>query len=168
MALSGGAAGCLPQAAGSVTITSIGPIQNMHVEVTGLPPKTGFDFFVIQVPKAPFGMAWYQGDIRTDQNGVGVGDFTGVFSDETFAVAQGAAPAPAIFKHGPFPDATTNPVTQPLQMYHLGLWFDSPTAAANAGCASTVTPFNGTHNAGIQVLNTANFPDTAGPLLHLN
>ena len=49
-------------------------------------------------------------------------------------------------------------------MYHLGLWFDSPMAAQNATCPATVTPFNGEHNAGIQVLNTSNFADDHGPL----
>jgi hypothetical protein len=47
-------------------------------------------------------------------------------------------------------------------MYHLGLWFDSPNDAQQAGCPATV--FNGGHNAGIQVLNTSNFTDDAGPL----
>jgi hypothetical protein len=27
-----------------------------------------------------------------------------------------------------------------------------------------VTPFNSTHNAGVQILNTSNFPALAGPL----
>jgi hypothetical protein len=49
-------------------------------------------------------------------------------------------------------------------MYHLGLWFNDPNDASKAGCPATVTPFNGTHNAGIQVLNTSNFPDDHGPL----
>jgi hypothetical protein len=31
----------------------------------------------------------------------------------------------------------------------------------------THTPFNGEHNAGIQVLNTASFPDANGPLFSL-
>jgi hypothetical protein len=30
-----------------------------------------------------------------------------------------------------------------------------------------VTPFDGDHQAGIQVLNTSNFPDGHGPLLKL-
>jgi hypothetical protein len=30
-----------------------------------------------------------------------------------------------------------------------------------------VTPFNGDHTAGVQVLNTSNFPDLAGPLRQL-
>ena len=37
----------------------------------------------------------------------------------------------------------------------------------NAGCAGTVTPFNGEHDAGIQVLNTSEFPDLQGPLLNV-
>jgi hypothetical protein len=54
-----------------------------------------------------------------------------------------------------------------VQMYHLGLWFDTAADAAKAGCPATRTPFNGEHNAGIQVLNTATFPDLQGPLSFL-
>jgi hypothetical protein len=57
--------------------------------------------------------------------------------------------------------------TGPVQLYHLGLWFNSPADAAKAGCANTETPFNGEHNAGIQVLNTGTFPDLHGPLINL-
>jgi hypothetical protein len=166
MVVSGGAASCLAHANARVTIVSIGPVETMTVLVSGLPPKTDFDFFVIQVPKAPFGMSWYQGDIATDGSGHGHGTFFGRFSIETFVVAPGVAPAPSVF-NGPFPDAILNPPTNPLQMYHLGLWFNSPTDAQKAGCPGTVTPFNGEHNAGIQVLNTSNFPDNAGPLRNL-
>jgi len=145
---------------GRVTISTVGALQNMHVEVFGLPKNTGFDLFVIQVPKAPFGMSWYQGDVDTDNFGRGVADFVGVFSIETFVVAPGVAPAPVVFPS----DANSNPQTKPIQMYHLGLWFNSPADAVKAGCANTVTPFNGEHNAGVQVLNTATFPDLFGPL----
>jgi hypothetical protein len=31
-------------------------------------------------------------------------------------------------------------------------------------CSDTVTPFNGEHNAGVQVLNTSNFEPEDGPL----
>ena len=64
-------------------------------------------------------------------------------------------------------DAAANPMTAPVQTYHLGLWFNSPLDAQKAGCAGTMTPFNGEHNAGIQVLNTSNFPDTQGPLFNV-
>src|SRR5947208_5148933 len=55
----------------------------------------------------------------------------------------------------------------PVHTYHLGLWFNSPNDAAAAGCPNTVTPFNGDHTAGIQVLNTSNFADDQGPLRQL-
>jgi hypothetical protein len=49
----------------------------------------------------------------------------------------------------------------------LGLWFNSPHDAQQNGCPGGVTPFNGEHNAGIQVLNTSNFDDDKGPLRSL-
>jgi hypothetical protein len=138
----------------------------MSIVATGLPPNTDFDFFVIQVPKAPFGLSWYQGDVRSDADGDAVQHFRGRFSIETFIVAPGSAPAPVVFT-GPFQDASVNPSFNPIQTYHLGLWFNSPTDAQHVGCPNAMTPFNGEHNAGIQVLNTSNFPDNAGPLRNL-
>ena len=167
MVVSAGSKTCLPKATGTVRITPAGPVEIMDVIVQGLPPKTDFDFFVIQVPKAPFGVAWYQGDIETDKNGRAHRQFVGRFSIETFAFAQGPAPAPVVFD-GPFPDASLNPSFNPIQMYHLGLWFGSPQAAQAAGCPATETAFNGEHNAGLQVLNTSNFADDHGPLRDVN
>ncbi len=167
MVVSAGAKTCLPKVSGTVQITPAGQVEIMDVAVQGLPPNTDFDLFVIQVPKAPFGVAWYQGDIHTDKNGRGHHQFVGRFSVETFAVAVGSAPAPVVF-NGPFPDASLNPAFNPIQMYHLGLWFDSPKAAQDVGCPATITPFNGEHNAGIQALNTSNFPDDHGPLRNVN
>jgi hypothetical protein len=151
---------CLPNAQGRVTVSPQGGVENMHVEVWGLPPNKNFDLFVIQVPGFPFGLSWYQGDIETDSKGLGVGDFAGRFSIEMFNVAVGSAPAPRIHAG----DANSNQPTPPIHMFHLGLWFDSPAAAAAAGCPNAVTPFNGEHNAGVQVLNTGTFPDKNGPL----
>jgi hypothetical protein len=167
LVVSGGAATCLPNAAGVATISPMGAVETLTLQVTGLPPKTGFDFFIIQVPTAPFGLTWYQGDLETNALGNGVGTFVGRFSIETFIVAPGVAPAPTPFPKGPFPDANSNPATNPVQLYHLGLWFDSTKAAGKAGCPTTATPFNGKHKAGIQVLNTNNFPQLAGPLINV-
>jgi len=160
MVVSAGAKSCVPDASATVTIRPSGPVEIMDVSLRGLPPDTGFDFFVIQVPKPNFGVAWYQGDIQTDKHGRGRAQFVGRFSVETFAFAQGSAPAPSVFPQ----DATINPPFNPIQMYHLGLWFDSPQSAANAKCPATQTFFNGEHNAGLQVLNTSNFADDHGPL----
>ena len=158
----------LPNAHAHVKIESVGSVEIMDVIVSGLSPNTDFDFFVIQVPHAPFGLSWYQGDIETDSHGVGHEVFIGRFSIETFIVAPGTAPAPLVFNSQPFPDASTNPATGPVQTYHLGLWFNSPADAVRAGALGTVTPFNGEHHAGVQVLNTSNFPDNFGPLRHVN
>jgi hypothetical protein len=165
------AAGCLSGASGHVTVDSQGPVEVMKVEVQGLPPNAEFDLFVIQVPNAPFGLAWYQGDIETNAHGRGHQRFIGRFSIETFIVAQppGGQPAPIVHdKDDPFPDADQNPATEPIHTFHLGLWFGSPEVAKAAGCTNlTVTRFNGDHNAGIQALSTRNFENLDGPLGHV-
>jgi hypothetical protein len=162
----------VPNARGRVKIESVGPVEIMDVKVEGLPPNTDFDFFVIQIPHAPFGLAWYQGDIETNSHGVGHERFIGRFNIETFIVSQppGNVPSPVVFNNA-FPDASNSgPPVEPIHTYHLGLWFNSPQDAANAGGPATVTRFNGEHNAGVQVLNTQipdKFPDDFGPLRHV-
>ena len=158
--------GCLPDAGGKVSIESEGPVEDMTVRVFGLPPNTDFDFFVIQIPHAPFGLAWYQADIETNEQGRGSGRFIGRFNIETFIVSQGSVDSPIVFNNA-FPDVCPGPTTGPIHTYHLGLWFNDPNDAANAGCPNTVTPFNGEHDAGIQALNTSDFPDLQGPLIQL-
>jgi hypothetical protein len=151
---------CVPNAKGRVTVALRDGFESLHIEVSNLPPRTTFTLFNIQVPKAPFGMAWYAGDITTDANGRATGDFAGRFSIETFMVAQAAAPAPKLHAA----DGGSNPASAPIHMFHLGLWFDSFQDAAAAGCPDNVTPFNDDHTAGVQVLNTSNFGNLAGPL----
>ena len=156
-------ANCLPNAVAHVSITSQGPVETMKISASGLPTNTDFDLFVIQQPNAPFGISWYQGDLNSDSYGHAHGTFVGRFSIETFAVAPGTAPAPVVFNNA-FPDAGSNPPFNPVQMYHLGLWFNSPAGAVAAGCSATTTPFNGTHDAGVQALSTQNSTGPLGPL----
>jgi hypothetical protein len=122
---------------------------------------------VIQIPNTPFGLSWYQGDMDSNDAGVARGVFVGRFNIETFIVAPNTAPAPVVHDQQPFPDANTNPPTLPVHTFHLGLWFNSPEDAADAGCPDAVTPFNGDHTAGIQILSTRNFADDMGPLRQL-
>jgi hypothetical protein len=143
---------CLPHASGHVTITTGALNDVMTVTISGMPKSTGFDLFVIQQPGAPFGVSWYQSDIHANTSGTGSATVRGVFDSETFSVSPGGTTTFA-----------------PTHQYHLGLWFDSPKVPFNLGCepgATTpvVTPFNGNQHAGIQVLNTAQFPVDAGPL----
>jgi hypothetical protein len=147
---------CLPNASGKATITPGKLNDTMKVTVSGMPANTGFDLFVIQQPTAPFGVSWYQTDIHANAYGTGSATVQGVFDVETFSVSPGG---------------TTT--FSPTHQYHLGLWFNSPSVPFNLGCepgatSPTVTPFNGEQNAGIQVLNTANFPVNAGPLSHVS
>jgi hypothetical protein len=115
LTVSKGASKCLPHASGTVIDHSFGDTENLEVLVQNLPPNTVFDFFIIQVPNAPFGAAWYMGDITTGEGGTGVGNFVGRFSSETFIISQGATPAPNEFPSPPavVPEATGGVKTSP-------------------------------------------------------
>jgi hypothetical protein len=154
---------CLENAKGKVTITSAGGNQTMHVALSGMPKKTGFTLFIIQQPDSPFGLAWYQGDIDTDKDGKGSVSDRGILSDETHVFAQGSVAAPKVDAK----DQTTNPTFGPVHTAHVGVWFADPAEANAAGCTSTVTPFDGDHEAGIQALSSKNFGPLAGPLLQV-
>ena len=157
------AAGCLPDAKAKVVLRHQGEVEVMKVEAQGLPPNTEFDTFIIQVPNLPFGVSWYQGDLETNDRGKASVEYVGRFQQETFAIAPNTAPAPSVHS-SPIPDATSNPTFGPIHTFHVGVWFNSPEDAVKAGCPGATTPFNGEHNAGVQVLNTAQFADNAGPL----
>ena len=147
---------CLPHASGHVTITTGDLNDTMKITVSGMPANKGFDLFVIQQPGAPFGISWYQTDTQANSSGTGSATVRGVFDSQTFSVSPGG---------------TTT--FSPTHQYHLGLWFNDPNVPFSLGCESgatspIITPFNGEQHAGIQVLNTSNFPTAAGPLSHVH
>jgi hypothetical protein len=149
-------AACLPNASGKVTITPGAENDTMKVSISGMPANAGFDLFVIQQPLAPFGVSWYQTDVNANQYGDGSATVRGVFDVETFSVSPGG---------------TTT--FSPTHQYHLGLWFNNPQTPFKLGCepgatTATVTPFNGEQHAGVQALNTSEFPADAGPLSHVS
>jgi hypothetical protein len=151
-----GISSCLPHAGGRVTITTGSLNDTMKVSLHGLPKNSGFDLFVIQQPNKPFGISWYQSDVNVGRNGTGSATVRGIFDAETFSVSPGGT-------------TTFGPTHQ----FHLGLWFNNPRTPFRLGCEPTatspvVTPFNGEQHAGIQVLNTANFPVSKGPLAHVH
>jgi hypothetical protein len=146
----------LAQGVRHVIITTGSLNDTMKVTVTGMPAKAGFDLFVIQQPTAPFGISWYQTDVQANAYGNGSATVKGVFDIETFSVSPGG---------------TTT--FSPTHQYHLGLWFNNPSVPFKLGCepgatSPVITPFNGEQHAGIQVLNTSNFPTAAGPLSHVH
>jgi hypothetical protein len=147
---------CLPHIGGFATITPGSENDLMRVTIFGVPRDSDFDLFVIQQPLKPFGVSWYQTDVNANSHGVGQASVRGVFDVETFSVSPGGT--------------TTFP---PTHQYHLGLWFNDPTLPFKLGCepgasAPIVTPFNGEQHAGIQALNTSEFPVNEGPLAHVH
>ena len=147
-----GIASCLPHAHGVVTIIPGSQNDLMDVTITGMPSHSEFDLFVIQQPDKPFGVSWYQTDVNANGNGIGHASVRGIFDRETFSVSPGGTTTFA-----------------PTRQLHLGLWFNDPSLPFKLGCepgqaSPVVTPFNGEQHAGIQVLNTAQFPVGAGPL----
>jgi hypothetical protein len=153
---SAGIRACLPHAGGRVTITTGSLNDKMTISVHGMPRRTGFDLFVIQLPTKPFGVSWYQTDVNVGRRGTGIATVRGIFDSETFSVSPGGT-------------TTFGPTHQ----YHLGLWFNNPRVPFRLGCepgaaVPVVTPFNGRQHAGIQVLNTAQFPANRGPLSHVH
>ena len=158
--------GCLPDAQGHVRVQQREENERMTVSVSGLPANTGFDLFVIQLPDAPFGVAWYQSDLETDAHGQGEVTVQGRFNHETFSLSQngpanGSDPTQGVT--GPAVK-DTKVVFRPTSQFHIGLWFNSAEDAAHAGCPGNVTPFNGEQHAGTQILSTRNFPADHGPL----
>src|SRR3712207_5964302 len=162
------AAKCVEGATAQVKVTELGVVEILDLRVSKLAPNTGYSFFVLQVPDSSFGVSWYNGELETDQYGVGEQRFIGRFNDETFAIAPGSVAAPVVHTEAPFPDDDKNPKFGPIHTFHLGVWFSDPAEAAAAGCTDTVTPFDGDHIAGIQVLSTRNFPADEGPLLDIS
>lgn len=149
---------CVPHAAGHVKITTGKLNDTMTVWVSGFPKNIGFDLFVIQLPNKPFGLSWYQSDLNVGAKGSGSATVKGIFDRETFTVSPGGTTT--------VPPGATIP---PQHQFHLGLWFNNPKIPFKLGCevgatAPIVTPFNGEQHAGIQALNTANFPVNKGPL----
>ncbi len=147
-----GIAKCLPKARGQAWITPGSLNDIMRVQLWGMPANSDFDLFVIQLPNKPFGVAWYQSDINVGANGSGVATVQGIFNKETFSVSTGGTTKFA-----------------PTHQFHLGVWFNNPNVPFKLGCEPgktkpVVTPFDGEQHAGIQVVNTAEFPNNAGPL----
>jgi len=119
-------------------------------------PDLDFDLFTVQnsnqqadgSPVAAFtnfGLAWYQSDVHTNEDGRGTVEIKTILLDQIF----GFDPAVGL---------------APTNTFHVGFWFNNPDDAA--GCGFTgFTPFNGEHHAGPLAFITRPDADTGlGPL----
>jgi hypothetical protein len=166
LVVSAGAKSCLPYASGRATITKARDNETLKVALQGMPKKTVFALLILQLPNKPFGVGWYQSDITTNAKGIGSATVKGIFTAETFGLSLGGPANGSNAAENLAGKAVndTNATFHPTLMSHLGVWFDDFHDAQKAGCPATQTPFTGGQHAGIQVLNTGNFPDDAGPL----
>jgi hypothetical protein len=145
---------CLPHATGSVKIVPNESGDQMTVSIKGV-PAGHYALFDLQTPTAPFGVSTFLTYISAGKKG-GSATVRGIFDSRTFSLSPGGKTA----------------TFAPVHQYHLGIWFNNPKTPFKAGCEAgakkpVVTPFNGTHNAGILVLGTSQYKAGSGPLGHL-
>jgi hypothetical protein len=132
----------------------------------GLKPNLDFDLFTVQrsplnddgSPVTPpfkgFGLAWYQTDVHSDDNGNAKVVIKTILLDQIFGFDADA---------GPVPPAT---VLKPTNTFHMGFWFNNPEDAVPCGFDATKpTPFNGEHRAGpLAMISVPVAPANLGPL----
>jgi len=146
---------CDPTLRARVTITPNRQNDVMVVTVHGAFPNRRLDLFIIQKPTKPFGVAWFQTDVPIGPDGSGTGIVQGIFNDKTFALSPGGTHTFA-----------------PTHITHVGLWWNGPGAGFRHGCepgakSPILSVFNAQHRAGLEALDSANFPANAGPLTHV-
>jgi hypothetical protein len=133
---------CFPHARVNVSVAlrtdQIGK-DVIKIDATGLPAKTSFTAFFLEVPAAPFGAAQYFGDVNTDKYGKAHAEFE-LIVQEAFASTL----------------VDGNRVR--VDLNHMGMWFADP--ADDDSCfgdgGGPVTPFDGDNEAGVQIFNSAN------------
>jgi hypothetical protein len=84
-------AGCLDGVTARAQVYLQDQAEKLVLSARGLPANVAFTVFVIQVPNAPFGLVWYQGDLVSDGKGNAKVTYFGRFSVESFIDAPGAA-----------------------------------------------------------------------------
>jgi hypothetical protein len=158
----------------------LGPHPQAHVKVTrgnlndrlqimlsGINPDLDFDMFTVQRSSldgngelvanfAGFGLAWYQSDLHSNEQGKGRAEIRTILLDQIFGFDSDPVP-------GSNPPKTVLP---PTNTFHLGFWFNNPNDAAPCGFDVTKpTPFNGEHHAGpLAMISLPVAPNNLGPL----
>ncbi len=113
--------------------------DTLTISLRHFKPDLDFDLFTVQnsnqqadgTPVAGFtnfGLAWYQSDLHSNDDGRGTVKIKTILLDQIF----GFDPAVSL---------------APTNTFNVGFWFNNPADAANCGFTG-VTPFNGEHMAG--------------------
>jgi hypothetical protein len=130
----------------------------LFLRTENIKPGLAFDMFTVehsslQADGTPdpsftnFGMAWYQSDVETRQNGRSYTVIRTILLDQIFG----------------FDPTVTLP---PTGTFNVGIWFNDPKDAAPCGFDVTKpTPFNGDHDAGpVAMISAPNASTGLGPL----
>ncbi|OLB67198.1 MAG: hypothetical protein AUI10_00675 [Actinobacteria bacterium 13_2_20CM_2_72_6] len=133
---------CFPHARVNVSVAlrtdQIGK-DVIKIDASGLPAKTSFTAFFLEVPAAPFGAAQYFGDVNTDKYGKAHAQFD-LIVQEAFA------------------STIVDGTRVRVDLNHMGMWFADP--ADDDSCfgdgKGPITPFDGDNEAGAQIFNSAN------------
>jgi hypothetical protein len=133
---------CMPHAKVNVrvelTTDEVG-FDTVKFDASGLPPKTSFTAFLLEVPASPFGSAEYFVDVDSDKYGKA--------HVEAKLIAEEAFSSTLVGK-----DRIRK------ELNHMGMWFADP--ADDDFCfgkgKGAVTPFDGDDEAGVQAFNSAN------------
>jgi len=136
-------AACLPKLKAEVEVeleTDRDGRDEFAISASGLPPRTDFTVFLLEVPGSPFGAAEYIGDFTTNASGRGENEFQLIVAEA-------------------FSSTLVNGARVRAELNHVGFWFADP--AGDDVCFGQgngpVTPFGCANQAGVQVMNSANF-----------
>jgi hypothetical protein len=132
--------------------------DTLQLNVHNLKPNLAFDLFTVQNSQLlfngqvnpnfkNFGMAWYQTDVKADENGDAEVQIHTILLDQIFGF-----------------DPVVN--LPPTNTFHVGFWFNNPADAAACGFDVTKpTPFNGEHRAGpLAMISVPDAHTNLGPL----
>jgi len=159
----------------------VGPNPRAHVKVfrgqlndrlvislSGIHPNLDFDMFTVQrssldvngqpVPNFPgFGLAWYQTDLHSNEDGKGRTEIKTILLDQIFGFDADKISST---------DPTSPPRVPPTNTFHVGFWFNNPQDAVPCGFnVKNPTPFNGEHKAGpLAMISLPISPANLGPL----
>ena len=143
-----------------------GPLADtLTINIVGVKPGLTFDLFTLQRSNldaagapvagfAGFGLATFVSALQSDSDGSIHATLKTILLDQAFS-----------FDTDKQTDGKTA-LLAPTNTFHLGFWFDSPTAAQACGFnPATPSPFNGKHMAGpLAMVTTPDAKTGLGPL----
>jgi hypothetical protein len=147
----------LPEAEGTVTVAAGEGVDDLSIELRGLPGDAAYTIFLAESGAPPFGAIQYLADLATDADGSAAIDLR--------TAALNAFALRGVASDGRLDPAATNETRVALD--HVVVWPKDPATTADLFAAEdqepVATPFDDDGEAGPAVLTTAR-GEAAGPL----